>query len=171
MMRMFRKALWAHALVMSLSFGSAAAHAAEQTYPSRPVRLVVPYPPGGATDVTGREISRQLSDAWGQSVVVDNRTGAAGTIGHAVVAKATPDGYTLVVGTFGGLVSGPALMGSRVPYDPLRDFTPIGLAVYTPWVLVVNPCEDHARQAQLRLHRIGNTEPSRHGPASRACGH
>jgi tripartite-type tricarboxylate transporter receptor subunit TctC len=112
---------------------------AEQAYPARPVRLVIPYPPGGATDVTGREISRQLSEKWGQPVVVDNRTGAAGTIGHAVVAKANPDGYTLVVGTFGGLVSGPALMGSQVPYYPVRDFTPIGLAVHTPWVLVLHP--------------------------------
>ena len=108
-------------------------------YPTKPIRLVIPYPPRGATDVTGREISRTLGAAWGQPLVVDNRAGAAGTVGHAVVAKAVPDGYTLVVGTFGGLVSGPALLGGSVPYDPVNDFAPMGLAVYTPWVLVAHP--------------------------------
>lgn len=110
-----------------------------QGYPLRPVRLVVPYPLGGATDFTAREIAQALSAAMGQPFVVDNRSGAAGTMGHHIVAKAAPDGYTLVVGTFGGLVSGPALMGAQIPYDPLQDFAPIGLVVHTPWALVVNP--------------------------------
>lgn len=110
-----------------------------QPYPLRPVRLVVPYPPGGATDFTAREISQALSESMGQQFVVDNRSGAAGTMGHHIVAKAAPDGYTLVVGTFGGLVTGPALMGAQLPYDPERDFVPIGLAVHTPWALVLNP--------------------------------
>jgi tripartite-type tricarboxylate transporter receptor subunit TctC len=108
-------------------------------YPTKPIRLIVPYPPGGATDVTAREISQSLGAVWGRPLVVDNRAGAAGTVGHAMVAKAVPDGYTLVVGTFGGLVSGPALLGASVPYDPTRDFAPMGLAVYTPWVLVAHP--------------------------------
>jgi tripartite-type tricarboxylate transporter receptor subunit TctC len=110
-----------------------------QTYPLRPVRLVVPYPPGGATDFTAREISQALTEAMGQQFVVDNRSGAGGTVGHYLVTKAAPDGYTLVVGTFGGLVTGPALLGPQVPYDPERDFVPIGLVVHTPWALVVNP--------------------------------
>ena len=105
----------------------------------RPVRLVVPYPPGGATDFTAREIAQALTEALGQQFVVDNRSGAAGTMGHSIVAKAAPDGYTLVVGTFGGLVSGPALMGAQLPYDPEKDFVPIGLVVHTPWALVLNP--------------------------------
>jgi len=110
-----------------------------QSYPIRPVRLVVPYPPGGTTDFTAREISQALSESMGQQFVVDNRSGAAGTMGHHIVAKAAPDGYTLVVGTFGGLVTGPALMGAQLPYDPEKDFVPIGLAVPTPWALVLNP--------------------------------
>ena len=110
-----------------------------QSYPARPVRLVVPYPPGGATDFTAREIAQALSESMGQQFVVDNRSGAAGTMGHTIVAKAAPDGYTLVVGTFGGLVTGPALMGAQLPYDPEKDFVAIGLAVHTPWALVLNP--------------------------------
>lgn len=113
--------------------------AAQSTYPSKPIRLVVPYPPGGATDVTAREISNRLGAAWGHPLVIDNRAGAAATIGHGLVAKAVPDGYTLVVGTFGGLVSAPALLGQQVTYDPTKDFAPMGLAVYTPWVLVAHP--------------------------------
>lgn len=111
---------------------------AQGTYPTRPVRLVVPYPPGAAADFTGREIARKLTEAWGQQVVVDNRAGAAAAIGHGLVAKAPPDGYTLVMGTSGGLVTTPA-MGIKLPYDPVRDFAPIGLAVYAPWVLTINP--------------------------------
>lgn len=118
---------------------AAASYAAAPAYPVRPVRLVVPYPPGGATDFTAREISQKLSEAFGQQFVVDNRSGAGGTVGHQLVTKAAPDGYTLVVGTFGGLVSGPALMGDRLPYDPVKDLAPIGLAVYTPWALLTNP--------------------------------
>lgn len=110
---------------------------AQPTYPAKPIRLVCPYPPGGASDFTARVIAPSLTEAWGQHVVVDNRGGAAGTIGHDVVARSAPDGYTLLLGTFGGMVSGPAL-GMKVPYDPVKDFTPIGLAVYTPWALVVN---------------------------------
>jgi len=125
------------ALVVSMS--ATASLAAQQSYPSRPVRLVVPYPPGGATDFTAREISQRLGEAFGQPFVVDNRSGAGGTVGHQLVTKAAPDGYTLVVGTFGGLVSGPALMGNRLPYDPVKDLVPIGLAVYTPWALLTNP--------------------------------
>lgn len=126
-------------LGVALMTCAVASHAAASSYPVRPVRLVVPYPPGGATDFTAREISQKLSEALGQQFVVDNRSGAGGTVGHQLVTKAAPDGYTLVVGTFGGLVSGPALMGDRLPYDPVKDLVPIGLAVYTPWALLTNP--------------------------------
>jgi tripartite-type tricarboxylate transporter receptor subunit TctC len=114
-----------------------AAHAQDR-YPSRPIRMIVPYPPGGSTDPTGRAFAAWLSEALGQQVVVDNRPGAGATIGHALGAKATPDGYTLLLGTSGGLAVGPAL-GAKLPYDPVRDFTPIGLGVYTPFLLVVHP--------------------------------
>jgi tripartite-type tricarboxylate transporter receptor subunit TctC len=111
---------------------------AQDKYPSRPIRLIVPYPPGGSTDPTGRAFAAWLTDALGQQVVVDNRPGAGSTIGHGLGAKATPDGYTLLLGTSGGLAVSPAL-GSKLPYDPVRDFTPIGLGVYTPFLLVVHP--------------------------------
>jgi tripartite-type tricarboxylate transporter receptor subunit TctC len=106
---------------------------AQTAYPVRPIRLIVPYPPGAGTDFTGRELGAQFSKALGQPVVVDNRPGAAATLGHGIAAKAPPDGYTLLLGTTGGLVSGPALLGSKIPYDPLKDFSTIGLATYVPY--------------------------------------
>ena len=108
-----------------------------QAYPNRPIRLIVSYPPGAGTDFTAREVGAQFSKALGQPVVVDNRPGAAATVGHGLVAKSAPDGYTLLLGTTGGLVSGPALMGSKIPYDPLKDFTTIGLATHVPYSLVL----------------------------------
>jgi tripartite-type tricarboxylate transporter receptor subunit TctC len=111
---------------------------AQDKYPSRPIRMIVPYPPGGSTDPTGRAFAAWLTEALGQQVVVDNRPGAGSTIGHGLGAKATPDGYTLLLGTSGGLAVSPAL-GSKLPYDPVRDFAPIGLGVYTPFLLVVHP--------------------------------
>lgn len=111
---------------------------AQDKYPSRPIRLIVPYPPGGSTDPTGRAFAAWLTDALGQQVVVDNRPGAGATIGHGLAAKATPDGYTILLGTSGGLATAPAL-NPNVPYDPVKDFTPIGLGVYTPFLLVVYP--------------------------------
>ncbi len=108
-----------------------------QDYPARPIRLIVPYPPGAGTDFTGREVALIFSKALGQSVVVDNRGGAAAVIGHTLGAKAPPDGYTLLLGTTGGLVSGPALMGSKIPYAPLKDFATIGLATYVPYAIAV----------------------------------
>ena len=110
---------------------------ASATYPNRPIRLIVPYPPGAGTDFTGREIGAQFSKALGQPVVIDNRGGAAATLGHGIVAKAPPDGYTLLLATTGGLVSGPALLGSKIAYDPLKDFATIGLATYVPYPLVL----------------------------------
>jgi tripartite-type tricarboxylate transporter receptor subunit TctC len=110
---------------------------AQAQYPTRPIRLIVPYPPGAGTDFTARQVGEQFSKALGQPVVIDNRPGAAATLGHGLVAKAVPDGYTLLLGTTGGLVSGPALVGSKIPYDPLKDFATIGLATYVPYALIV----------------------------------
>ena len=116
----------------------AAPAAAAQSYPVRPIRMIVPYPPGGSTDPTGRAFAAWLTEALGQQVVVDNRPGAGATIGHGLAAKATPDGYTILLGTSGGLATGPAI-NPKVPYDPVKDFTAIGLGVYTPFLLVVYP--------------------------------
>jgi tripartite-type tricarboxylate transporter receptor subunit TctC len=125
-------------VVLAAALWMAAPVLAQDKYPSRPIRMIVPYPPGGSTDPTGRAFAAWLTDALGQQVVVDNRPGAGSTIGHGLGAKATPDGYTLLLGTSGGLAVSPAL-GSKLPYDPVRDFAPIGLGVYTPFLLVVHP--------------------------------
>ncbi len=117
---------------MAITSGEASAQGA---YPVRPIRMIVPYPPGAGTDFTAREIGAMYTKAMGQPVVVDNRPGAAATLGHTLATKAPPDGYTLLLATTGGLVSGPALMGSKISYDPLKDFTTIGLATYVPYAL------------------------------------
>jgi tripartite-type tricarboxylate transporter receptor subunit TctC len=132
------KRLPALALAILVASWLAAPVLAQEKYPSRPIRMIVPYPPGGSTDPTGRAFAAWLSDALGQQVVVDNRPGAGATIGHGLGAKATPDGYTLLLGTSGGLAAAPAL-NPKVAYDPVKDFAPIGLGVYTPFLLVVHP--------------------------------
>ena len=126
------------AAALAIAGGIPAAPAAEEAYPNRPLRLIVPYPPGGSTDPTARAYGSWISDKWGVSIVVDNRPGAGSTIGHALGAKATPDGYTLLLGTSGGLVVSPAF-GTRLAYDSVKDFAPIGVGVYVPFLLVVHP--------------------------------
>ncbi len=108
-----------------------------QGYPLKPIRIIVPYPPGSAPDFTAREVGALYSKSLGQQVVIDTRPGAAATLGHAIAAKAQPDGYTLLLATAGGMVSGPALVGDKIPYDPLKDFAMVGLATYVPYSLVV----------------------------------
>src|SRR5512133_2418847 len=110
---------------------------AQAPYPSRPIRFIVPYPPGAGTDFTAREVGQRLTEALGQQVVVDNRPGAGATLGHGLAAKAAPDGYTILLATTGGMVSSPAL-GAKLVYDPLKDFAPIGIAVYVPYSFVIN---------------------------------
>jgi tripartite-type tricarboxylate transporter receptor subunit TctC len=112
--------------------------AAAQAYPSRPVRLIVPYPPGQGTDILGRLVAGKLSAALGQGVVVDNRAGAGGIIGTDAAAKSAPDGYTLFMATSGPLAIVPFLR-PEVPYDPIRDFAPISNIGLTAHVLVVAP--------------------------------
>ncbi|MDB5864964.1 MAG: hypothetical protein JWO70_2770 [Betaproteobacteria bacterium] len=123
------------ALVLASASGIAATR--DAAYPNRPIRLIVPYPPGSGTDFTAREVGAQFAKALRQPVVIDNRPGGAATLGHTVAARSAPDGYTLLLGTTGGLVSGPALMGTKIPYDPLKDFATIGLATYVPYSLVL----------------------------------
>ena len=111
--------------------------AAAQSYPSRPIRMIVPYPPGGSTDPTGRAFAAWLSEAFGQQVVVDNRPGAGATIGHGLGAKATPDGYTMLMGNHAVLAMLPHL--TKIPYDPFKSFSPVILLVTVPNILVVHP--------------------------------
>lgn len=139
--------------------------AAADDYPSRPIRLIVPYPPGGGTDIAARVIARRVAEDIGQPVVIENRPGAGTTIGSGVVAKAAPDGYTLVFGSVTHTIA-PALY-RKLPFDAERDFTPIVQIARFPFVLVVNPAVEarsvtellalaRARPGALSFASVGN---------------
>ena len=116
----------------------AVAAMAQAQFPDRPLRLIVPFAPGGNIDLTARTIAPGMSQVLGQPVVVDNRSGAGGRIGAEVAAKSAPDGYTLLLGSSGSLTINP-VFGTNVSYDPLRDFTPTTLVSITPLVVTVHP--------------------------------
>jgi len=116
----------------------AASDAAAQQYPSRPIRLIVPFTPGGTTDIVARVVGNRLAESLGVQVVIENRPGAAGSIGAEVAAKSKPDGYTLFMGHIGTLAVNPALY-AKLPYDPIRDFAPISMVTMVPSMLVVHP--------------------------------
>ena len=109
--------------------------AAAQTYPSRPITVVVPFPAGGPSDVVARIVAEQMGKVLGQTMVIENVGGAGGTIGSARVASAAPDGYTLLAGSMGSHVSAPVLT-PNVKYNSLRDFEPIGFTAHAPAVIV-----------------------------------
>ena len=109
-----------------------------QEYPAKAIRMVVPFAPGGTSDIIGRALGQKLSEAWMQPVIMDNRVGVAGSIGAANAAKSPPDGYTLLVGNVGPVAVNNSIYKST-GYDPLKDFTPITLAVTAPQILVVHP--------------------------------
>ncbi len=109
-----------------------------QTYPTKPVRLIVAFPAGGSTDIIARLVAQRLGEKLGQQVIVDNRGGAGGTIGTEIAAKATPDGHTLTMGTTSTHVIAPAAY-AKVNYDPVKDFEPITLVASTPYLLVLHP--------------------------------
>lgn len=126
-----------------------------QQYPSKPVRLVVPFPPGGSTDILGRALAQKLSESWGQPFIVDNRPGAGGTIGADQAAKAPADGYTLLMAHIGTLAVAPALY-PKLPYDPVRDFAPVSMVAIVPNVLVVNPSVPAQSVAELVAYARAN---------------
>jgi tripartite-type tricarboxylate transporter receptor subunit TctC len=115
-----------------------AALACAQTYPARPVTFVVPFPPGGGTDISARTVAAKLTDKWKQSVVIENRGGAAGIVGADAVAKARPDGYTLLIVNVGVTSINPALY-PKLPYNPDTAFTPVSLICELPFVLMASP--------------------------------
>jgi tripartite-type tricarboxylate transporter receptor subunit TctC len=142
--RLAASALGASALLATPTLAAEPAAA----YPSKPVRLVVPFTPGGSTDILARAVGQKLSEAWGQPVVIDNRPGAGGIIGMEAVARAAPDGYTLVMGHVGTLAANPALYRT-LPYDPVKDFAPVTLIARVPNVLVVGPAVPSRSVAEL----------------------
>src|SRR3712207_738762 len=117
---------------------SGAAFALPSAYPSRPVRLIVPFTPGGTTDIFARLVGEKLSQSLGHQFVIENRGGAGGNIGAEAVARAAPDGYTLVMGTVGTHAINPSLY-ARMPYDALNDFAPVAYVAGVPNLMVVNP--------------------------------
>jgi tripartite-type tricarboxylate transporter receptor subunit TctC len=109
-----------------------------QQYPTRPIRIIVPFAPGGATDLPARLIAPKLSESLGQPVIVENKPGASGVIGIDVVAKSAPDGYTLLMATNGELVMNPSIY-PKLPYNPFKDLVPVSIAVESPLVMLVSP--------------------------------
>jgi len=122
---------------LSLVLAAMVTGASAQQYPSKPIRLVIPFSPGGGTDLIGRTIAQKLQESVGQTVVVDNRTGGGGNIGTDMVAKSPADGYTLLLGYVGNLAINPWLF-KKLPYDPIKDFSPISLTTTAPNLLVMN---------------------------------
>ena len=123
-------------ILVALLLSVAAAHA--QQFPSKPVRIINPFAPGGATDIIARQMAQKLTELWGQAVVVENRAGASGAIGVEMVAKSPPDGYTLLIATQTTHAANPALY-AKLPYDAAKDFAPLTLAGSTPLALAVRP--------------------------------
>jgi tripartite-type tricarboxylate transporter receptor subunit TctC len=111
---------------------------AADAYPTRPIHLIVPFPPGGSNDILARSVGQRLSEAIGQQIIVDNRGGAGGLIGAELAARAAPDGYTLFVASIGNLAFIPALH-AKLPYDPIKDFAPVTRLATSAFILVVNP--------------------------------
>jgi tripartite-type tricarboxylate transporter receptor subunit TctC len=122
--------------IACVAAAATAAHA--QSYPSRPVRMIIPFPAGGGTDIFARLIGRKLGEGMGQQFIADNRAGASGIIGCELAARAAPDGYTLMMATTGTHTTNPAVY-AKLPYDPVRDFAPVSLVAESPFVLIVHP--------------------------------
>jgi tripartite-type tricarboxylate transporter receptor subunit TctC len=125
-------------LVLALALSGAPIAGWSQSFPTKPVRFVVPFAPGGSTDTLARTLAQKLSDGLGQQVVIDNRTGANGNIGMEIVAKAPPDGHTIVLGYIANVAIGPSLY-EKLPFDAVRDYEPITLLATSPNVLVAHP--------------------------------
>lgn len=126
------------ALTASLTASLSTAQTVAQNYPQKPIRMIVPFTPGGSTDILARSIGQELSKAWGQSVIIENIAGAGGSIGADKAAKSPADGYTLLMGHIGTLAVNPSLY-PKLPYNPIKDFAPVAWVARVPNVLVVNP--------------------------------
>ena len=125
-------------VLVMLLLSAFAGPAAAQSYPARAIRIVVPYPPGGTSDILARSLAEKLTASWGQPVVVENKPGANGNVGADLVAKSPPDGYTLLLADIGALAISPSVYPT-LPFDPVRDFAPVTMVAYSPHILVVNP--------------------------------
>ena len=140
---------------LGASLALVASWASAQAYPVKPIRIVVPFPPGGATDILARDVAQKLTEAWGQQVIVDNRPGAGGNIGSELVAHSAPDGYTLEMGTVGTHAINASLY-AKMPYDHVKDFAPVILVAGVPNVLVVNNAVPANSVAELIAYAKAN---------------
>ena len=147
---LFRRVMAASLAAMCATAGFARAGDAP-AWPEKPIRMLIPYPPGGPTDLVGRALAQKLNEAFGQQIVIDNRGGGNGIIATEIVARAVPDGYTIFLATPGQLVTLPLLM-SKLPFDTYRDFQPVTKVVATPQVLPVNPKLPVQTVAELVAH-------------------
>lgn len=136
-LRRHLSALLPLALTAALALPAAPA-AAQSDFPNKPVRLIVPFPPGGVTDIVARAVAVKLASEWGQQVIVDNKPGASGAIGAELGAKAAPDGYTLIMGNISTLAIN-AVTFAKLPYDPIASFEPIGMVAIQPLLVAVHP--------------------------------
>jgi tripartite-type tricarboxylate transporter receptor subunit TctC len=145
----------------------ATAYAQPSPYPNKPLRVIIPFAPGGPSDVYVRSIAPKLTEAWGQPVVVDNRGGAGGGIGIEIATRAAPDGYTILLGASGALVINPAL-NPKLPYDSFRDLAPITLVVVNPQLMVFHP--SLAANSVKELIQLAKTKPAQINYASVGTG-
>ena len=145
------------------------AGALAQAYPSKPIRVIVPFPPGGSTDFLARIVGQKLTAAWGQQVVIDNRPGAGGTVGAAEAARATPDGYTLLMGAVHHTIATSAY--AKLPYDFQKDFAPVTTVAIVPNILVVNPAVPANTVKELIAHAKANPGKLTYGSAGMGTAH
>lgn len=148
-------------VLIGIALALAAGLAQAQSFPSKPMRLVVPYPPGGVTDILGRALAQSMGDQLGQSVIVDNKPGAGGAIGTDAIAKSAPDGHTFGLGASSTHVLNPMLY--KLNYDPVKDFTPIGMVSAVPLVFVVNPATPVSNLAELLAFIKANPARANYG--------
>jgi tripartite-type tricarboxylate transporter receptor subunit TctC len=153
--------------LLAIAVGSALAQSPKTAFPNRPLRYIVPFPPGGSTDIVARIVAAALSETLGRQVVIDNRPGAAGTLGAEIASQATPDGYTLFACNIASLAVSPALY-KKLGYDPVGGFAPIGLIGSTPNALAVNPTVAATNIAEFIT--LAKTHPGKMNYASAGVG-
>ena len=145
------------AILLAFTFGCAALPAQAANFPDRPIKLIVPFPPGGGTDVLARVIAQKLNEKWGQAIVVENQPGASGGIGTRAVVNAAPDGYTLLMASTGALMAAASALGGDGPFDVNKHLAPITVAAAPPYLLVVGP--DVPAKSAADIIRISKEKP------------
>jgi tripartite-type tricarboxylate transporter receptor subunit TctC len=144
-----------HAVLAGAAFAAFAATATAQTFPNKPIRIIVPYAAGGTSDILARQIGPKLTEAWGQPVIVENKPGANGNVGADFVAKSAPDGYTLLLTDLGGLVISPSVY-PKLPFDPSKDFSAVVMVSYSPHVLAAHPAQPFNSVPELIAYAKAN---------------